>query len=631
MFDVFYYGPKPNRFPYEQPADSLEDAAERSKTKFYWYIYGGNDFEKFDFTWQPAPWEEHQIHCFGTQWQRTGAAYLANKNTVQVKEWNFRQEQKATRLEDTSKWIIPAHINDLNFDFSWHPDELEPNYEYHFPTQWHKQGGPRYKGTDGIKFVVAQKVKSGSTQIFYMDFLNDASKAQFETLRQRFPDSKSTRYVNDHLTVFKRIINLASTEFVWIVSSICDYTNFDFTWHPPVEQKEMIHVFPTTINEHTSELQKRGDTFYIHVPSIKQQLYELELLDWFNVINYTTDQIVSLFPIPVVKYNSDSLVPVIARNEFTHPYTLFTNNGSILPNFEPPCLWSLKDREILSLNESNSFALVPRESKNYITTQVYDYPYIKKLRKDNFSQQNIIFISYDEPQADENYKVLKTRFPQAERLHGISGMHNALVEAAGMSNTPWFYAVFAKTKLAENFKFNFSPDYFQQSKHYIFHARNVMNGLEYGHMGVVLYNADLVKNQKEFGIDYTMSAAHAVVPELSAIASFNSNPYHTWRTAFRECAKLAQFNDEQENIENKYRLDVWLSIAEGEYAEWCLRGARDGYEFYQANKTMPAELKQAFDWTWLQMYFKSIYNDCDNPDQAVLGHRQELWQQQMHC
>ena len=157
-----------------------------------------------------------------------------------------------------------------------------------------------------------------------------------------------------------------------------------------------------------------------------------------------------------------------------------------------------------------------------------------------------------------------------------------------------------------------------------------MNGLEYGHMGIVLYNANIVKNQTEFGIDYTMSAAHAVVPELSAIATFNSNPYHTWRTAFRESAKLSQFVKEQANIENEYRLEVWLSRAEGQYSEWCLRGARDGYEFYQANKTKPAELKQAFDWTWLQQYFESVYVNINNPDQAVLEQRQESWQQPKH-
>lgn len=629
MFDVFYHGLKPNRFPHEQPADSLDDAAYKSRTKLYWYIYGNNDYTDFDFTWRPAPWEEHQIHCFGTQWQRTGGAYLANKHTVQNKEYNFRIEQKVTRSVEKSNWIVPANIDDSRFDYSWHPDELEEPYEYHFPTQWQRTGGPIYRGTAGIKFVNSQKIKSGSTQIFYMDFLNEASSAQFTTLKVRYPDIKSTRYVNDHLTVFKRIINLATTEFIWITSSICDYTTFDFTWHPAPEQREMVHVFKTQINESLQQSQKRGDTFYVHVPSFRQQLYNLELLDWFNVINYCDDQTVTLFPIPTIEYDSDSLVEVIKNHNFTHPYSLFVKDKNNI-NYEPLCIWSLKDREILSLNSSNNTALVPREAKNFIIDQVYDYPYIQKNKNfDLVNFQDIIFISYDEPQAELNWQNLTNKY-NAKRVHGVSGMHNALLSAANASSTPWFYAVFAKTEVAESFKFNFSPDYFQRPKHYIFHARNVLNDLEYGHMGIVLYNVNLIKNQTEFGIDYTMSASHAVVPVLSAIASFNSTPYHTWRTAFRECAKLSQFIDEQDNIENEHRLSVWLSYANGTHSDWCLQGARDGYEFYHNNKNKPAELKQAFDWVWLQKYFELAYKNINDPDQDEAEHRLKSWQPPMH-
>jgi hypothetical protein len=79
MIDVFYSGNKPNLFTFEKYADNLEEAALKSRTGLYWFIYGSNDYTNFDFDWRPAPWEEHQIHCFGTQWQRTGGAYLAIK------------------------------------------------------------------------------------------------------------------------------------------------------------------------------------------------------------------------------------------------------------------------------------------------------------------------------------------------------------------------------------------------------------------------------------------------------------------------------------------------------------------------------------------------------------------------
>jgi hypothetical protein len=207
-------------------------------------------------------------------------------------------------------------------------------------------------------------------------------------------------------------------------------------------------------------------------------------------------------------------------------------------------------------------------------------------------------------------------------------MEKALLAAAEMSSTDWYYAVFAKTELHPDFDFSFSPDLFQEPKHYIFHAENPLNGLRYGHMGVVLYNCDIVKATTEFGIDYTMSAAHAVIPITSAVARFNSNPYQTWRTAFREAGKLAQFCDEKDNIENSYRLSVWTSEAQGQYSEWCLQGARDGVMFYHANKEDKTQLKNAFNWVWLREYFSSLYKDTNQPDLNELQLRQQLWQQQ---
>ena len=112
------------------------------------------------------------------------------------------------------------------------------------------------------------------------------------------------------------------------------------------------------------------------------------------------------------------------------------------------------------------------------------------------------------------------------------------------------------------------------------------------------------------------------------MARFNSNPYQTWRTAFREAGKLAQFCDEKDNVENSYRLGVWTSEAEGLHSEWCLQGARDGVLFYQANKENKSQLKNAFNWVWLREYFTGLYKNADDPDLNDLQQRQLLWKHQ---
>ena len=583
----------------------MESAAKLSKTKFYWFIYGNNDYSNFDFDWRPAPWEEHQVHCFGTQWQRTGGAYFANRDTVHNKEWHFRTEQKVTRYAEKSHWIIPSNIVDTDFDYSWHPDELEPDYEYHFPTNWQRDGGPIYCGNAGIKYVSSQKIRMGTTQIFYMDFLNQESQSQFIKLKESYPDIKLARYVDNHLNVFKRIVNLATTEFVWIISSICDYANFDFSWHPDPSQREMIHVF-------ASHSQRRGDTFYIHVESLKRQLYQLEILDWFNVINYCKDQTVNRYKEPIVLYEGDTLVDVVKNSTFNFPYISFINKQEPVDHETYPCLWAAKDRVLIPLSRNGASSLVPREAKGDIKTQIYDYPYIIKDIPAIPANQplDIIFISNGEP--DEKNMFEHTEYmtnSDVKWIRGINGRVAAYQAAARASTTPWFFAVFAKLEVVGNSFpwYDWQPDYWQQPKHYIFNARNPVNGLEYGHQGMIAYNKKLVLENNNPGIDFTLSQPHESVPLLSGIARFNQDPWTAWRTAFREVVKLKYFMITQPTVETEHRLNTWLTVANGDYAEWCLRGACDAAEYYNTVNGEFEKLMLSFEWAWLKDRFNTLY------------------------
>ena len=621
MFDVFYYGPKPNLFEFEKPASSLKDAAEQSRTRYYWYIYGGNDYSNFNFNFVPAPWEADHVHSFATQWQRTGGACLANPLTVHNLEYNFHPSE-IKRQPDKTNWTTPKDVDDAEFDYSWHPDELEPDYEYHFPTQWQRQGGPVYRGTAGIKFMSSQKVKANSTQIFYMDFMNEQSKDQLDSLREQHPTIKSTRYVDNHLNVFKRIINLATTEYVWIVSSVCNYADFDFSWHPDEAQRDMIHVFPSGNN-------RRGDTFYIRVESMRQQLYELELLDWFNVINYCDDQTVRWFPIPTVNYQSDNLIEEIKKHDFKFPYTLFTNQKYLNMNYHF-CLWHAKDRVAKRITRSGASTLVPKDVKVDLKTQMYDYPHIMDSKGEfHVMEQNldIVYISNGEPDERKYYDHLvhctsdelryafdittsgnrMTASPRVKWVRGVNGRTAAYQEAARQSNTPWFFAVFAKLQINPAFDFNWRPDYWQEPKHYIFNSVNPVNGLEYGHQGMIAYNKRLVLENNDPGIDFTLSQPHESVPLQSGVAHFNQSPWMTWRTAFREVLKLKLFLETEPTLETEHRLKIWCTQAHGNYAEWSIKGSNDAVDYYNSVNGDYSKLMLSFEWDWLQNYHARLY------------------------
>jgi hypothetical protein len=543
--------------------ETIKRCVARSKTQKFWVISSEYDYDNFDFAWHAEPWQSYMTHVFPSQHQKWSDTFLINR-------WEFERH---------SKWAAGL--------------EQFPN----------------------LNFVTNQTVTKPENlhDIYYVDHGNGTiARHQYEYLRLNHPDMIITRFVGNYLDTFKRIMTTAETEYVWIINSICnysafgDYGAFDFTWQPEPWQREMIHVFQS---DHT----KQGDTFYIHVESFKKQMYELDILDFFNVINYIPEPRVPRFDCPVHLYEGDDLVTEIQNYKFESPYVFFTKDSdrydnlarSIVPDF---CLWSEKDRTAVRYNGSGSSVLVPRDIKTHLKTQIYDYPYINKLFSGNTDRElDIVYISNGEPDEQrwfEHTEYMSNRTVKWSR--GVNGRTAAYQAAARLSDTPWFFMVFAKLEvLGGNFDWDWQPDYFQGPKHYIFNARNPVNGLEYGHMGMIAYNKNLVLANNNPGIDFTLSQPHESVPILSGIAHFNQDPWMTWRTAFREVLKLRLFMDTAPTLETEHRLNTWLSVAQGEYAEWCLRGARDAVAYYDEVGGDYELLKLSFDWAWLQDRFNA--------------------------
>ena len=207
--------------------------------------------------------------------------------------------------------------------------------------------------------------------------------------------------------------------------------------------------------------------------------------------------------------------------------------------------------------------------------------------------------------ADHNYNHLKWAAERANniKIHrstGVNGRVAAYRTAAELSTTPWFFAVFAKLFVSENFDWTWQPDRLQEPKHYIFHAVNPVNGLVYGHQAMIAYNKQLVLENTAIGLDFTLDQAHEVVPIVSGTAYYNDTPWMAWRTAFREVVKLKH---SLPDVENEYRLKDWLNnagaLANGEWSVW---GAEDAVEYYDAVGGDFAELKKSYDWAWLASY-----------------------------
>lgn len=160
MFDVFYSGRKPNCFVHEREASSIEHAQQLSSTRYFWWITYLADLDKWDFLWEPVPWEKHQRHAWPSQHQRDSGVYLVPRDW-DGKDTNYHQSPSITRLADYSNWITPDDVDQQSWDYSWHPDYSEPAYIYEFATTWHECGGPIYvtPGAEQRKHVLNTKAK----------------------------------------------------------------------------------------------------------------------------------------------------------------------------------------------------------------------------------------------------------------------------------------------------------------------------------------------------------------------------------------------------------------------------------------------------------------------------------------
>ena len=51
------------------------------------------------------------------------------------------------------------------------------------------------------------------------------------------------------------------------------------------------------------------------------------------------------------------------------------------------------------------------------------------------------------------------------------------------------------------------------------------------------------------------------------------------------------------------RLQTWLTKAQGEFAEFSIKGAKDAVEYYNSVDGKYSELLLSFEWDWLKSYY----------------------------
>jgi hypothetical protein len=534
--------------------DTINRCVKKSTTDLFWILDSTIDYTNFDFDYYPNPWQLKMIHVFGTQWSRWGTTFMINRETFP---------------EDTKYVKIIEHLSMINF-------------------------------------VKDRKAIATTCQhdVVLIDHENKEADSVYLSLKEKVNEKEVTRitYDSSYLRTFKKLLAKLTTKkehYLWVCSSVCDYTNFDFTYIADPFAKDQLHVFP-------SNKQKFGDTFLLDVNKVREQLEKIRSLEEYEKINFNQTMRPNRLEAPTIIVHDDTHVAAIP-DSFDFPYVTMissTDENIQTVDDEPMNLWSPRTKTITVMSEGSTKIIVPKEATEYVKRELYDYPYIKKSNRIAKSNpMDIVFLSNGEQGAEENYehllKVTHKLSNRVTRVDGINGRVQAYHAALEASNTPWAFTVFAKLKVNDKFDWSWQPDRMQIPKHYIFYAENPVNGLVYGHQAMIAYQKSLVLNNIGKGLDFTLDDEHEVVEEISGVAMFNTDAFSAWRTSFREVIKLKAATDHM----SKQRLDIWLTKAEGNFSEYCLKGAKDASDYYDEVAGDFSKLKPSYEWAWLKARF----------------------------
>jgi hypothetical protein len=220
---------------------------------------------------------------------------------------------------------------------------------------------------------------------------------------------------------------------------------------------------------------------------------------------------------------------------------------------------------------------------------------------------DIIYLSYDEPNAEKNYADLLAKVPWAKRVHGVKGSDSAHKACAKLSDTDRFITVDGDNIIKADFinqKVDID-DSVDLSKSVIsWGAYNIINGLIYGNGGIKCWPKEFVLNMRthenadpeniKAQVDFCWDAHYIQQNDCYSEIYNNATPLQAWRAGFREGvkmtllegAKLADPGQCRKRIhwKNLERLMVWSHVGmDVENGIWAIYGARHGC--YKTNLT----------------------------------------------
>lgn len=208
---------------------------------------------------------------------------------------------------------------------------------------------------------------------------------------------------------------------------------------------------------------------------------------------------------------------------------------------------------------------------------------------------DIVFLSYDEPNAEDLYSNLLAMVPWCKRIHGVKGFDNAHKACADVADTDLFITVDGDNVVYPEFmdvEIEIGED---MSDHaWTWSGRNHVNGLVYGNGGLKLWSKKFVRAMRSHEsaddeaskVDFCWNTKYHDLLGCYSESMINSTPKQAWRAGFREGIKMCLDRGQRVRPDefkrriwygNINRLMIWSSVGmDCDNGIWAIYGARMG-------------------------------------------------------
>ena len=647
MYDIIFIGEKnkqwksaKHRFPLLKHANTLDDAKRICITKMFWVVWPDITInDDFNFDYEVDAWSTDYVHVFKNNEFYDGVSLIPKNATISDRELQHRffvnkkevdiQVSKPCSYDifniDTYKeyinaletsttdmfWMSTANISIdtefVNTFYISHHEQIDRKQNHAFIHRVDDEDlyngvflcskhVPLSKREVEYRFPVNRKehdiVASGPCKydVFEIDTYEDYLQAIETSTTEMFWMSSpnidvdtnvvNTFYIPHHIQIDRK----QNHAFIHQVDGEDLYNGvFLCSKHLPLSKKEVEYRFPVNRKEHDIVASVAGKYNIFNVDT-----YE----EYINALETSTTEMFYIIP-PTVTVCKDFMFD----DYFEHSNTFDRRINHVFLNgkFHDGIILCSKYAKISKREWHFKFIANKKEVDIQASTP---NPY------------DIVFISYQEPNADENFENLKTRFPDRviHRVHGVKGIHQAHIEAAKVCDTPMLYIVDGDAVVVDDFNFDWQVPAWQYNHVHVWRSKNPVNGLVYGYGGIKLFPRHETLNMDISKPDMTTSISDKFVamPKVSNITAFNTDAFNAWKSAFRECAKLSsKVIDRQKSKETNERLRTWCMymIPDTPFGEDALQGAKAGTAYGTRNKGDVQALKTINDFDWLKEKF----------------------------